>query len=768
TIYRDEYSVPHIIAQNEHDLFFAQGYVHAQDRLWQMDITRRAGEGRLSEILGSAALKYDKLFKTVGIQRIAEKLEVQLHPESKMILEAYSDGINAFIHTHRGKYPIEFDMLNYVPEDWQPVHTLIVSRMMAWELNLSWYVDLTLGELVQKFGEEKAKEIFPTYPENAPVTVPKELLKASGLLGRIKKKIAPSSEDFLSAAADFQQADQSFRKFFGMSGMHIGSNAWAVSAKKSASGFAMLANDPHLGLSEPSKWYEIHLQDSALDVAGVSLPGAPGIVIGHNRSIAWGMTNVMADDADFYIEEEDSLDHSRYQYKGEWKTFVALNDTIFVKDSDSVPVTIRESIHGPIINDVNPTATDSLPIALRWTGEDMSDELYAIYCIDKAQSWEEFKKGVKYFTVPGQNFVYADQKGNIGYCMGVRLPIRASQNPTMPMPGWTGSYDWTGFVPFEKLPELFNPPEEFVATANNKTTDASFPYHISNLWEPPSRIERIREFLSTRNKLAVADFEQMQLDYFSSFAKEMTPYIIHAFDSLHTGDQRIQTVLNYFRNWNFQETKNDVTTTLFHVFFTHLLENIFENKMGKELYKNYIFLANIPLRVVPALLTTPSSSWFDDPSTPGIETRDETIRKSLNEAASDLQQKLGDEMKTWQWGQLHTLTFEHPFGSHPPLGAIFNIGPFEVGGSGTTLNNGEYHLADPYRMHLGPSMRQIVDFSDLNGALSVIPTGESGQPLSGHYSDQTPLWLNGEYHALPINDAAVESVAKHRLELIPK
>lgn len=763
TIYRDEYGVPHIIAQNEHDLFFAQGYVHAQDRLWQIDIMRRAGEGRLSEVFGSSTLSYDKLFKTIGIQRIAEKLESQLHPESQQILQAYSDGINAFIHSHRGNYPIEFDMLNYVPEDWQPVHTLIVSRMMAWELNLSWYVDLTLGELVDKFGEEKAAEIFPTYPEHAPVIVPKELLKASPHFGGLNKKIAFGGTEFL-------RTDKSFRKFFGMLGMHIGSNAWAVSGKKSASGFAMLANDPHLGLSEPSKWYEMHLKGGSLDVAGVSLLGAPGIIIGHNHFIAWGMTNVMADDADFFIEKEDSLDHSRYEYKGLLKSFETYDDTIFVKDSDAVPITLRESVHGPIINDVNPTAKgfSQSPLALRWTGEDMSDELYSIYCINKAQSWKEFKDGVKEFTVPGQNFVYADVKGNIGYCMGVHLPIRASQNPTLPMPGWTGTYDWTGFVPFEKLPEMFNPPEEFIATANNKTTDASFPYHISNLWEPPSRIERIREFLSTRNKLTVDDFKQMQLDYYSNFAKQLTPYIIHAFDSVKIFDPNIQTALKYFRNWNFLETKNDVTTTLLNVWFTHLMENIFENKMGEGLYKNYIFLANIPLRVVPALFETPSSLWFDDPSTPNIETRDEIIRKSLAEAISDLQQRLGYEMKTWQWGRLHTLTFEHPFGSHPPLGAIFNIGPFEVGGSGTTLNNGEYHLADPYQMHLGPSMRQIVDFSDINGALSVIPTGQSGQPLSGHYSDQTPLWLNGEYHTLPLDEAAIKSAAKHQLRLIPK
>jgi penicillin amidase len=751
TIQRDDYGVPHIAAKNEHDLFFAQGYVHAQDRLWQMDISRRAGQGRLSEILGSSALKFDRLFRTIGILRIAEKLEQNLRPDSRRVLEAYSEGVNAFIESHHGKYPVEFDMLNYSPEKWKPVHSLLVARLMAWELNISWYTDLVLGDLYKTLGEEKAREIFPTYPENAPVIIPKDL-RAKYL-----------SQDMMRLI----DADMEFRKFFGTTGTHIGSNAWAVGPEKSVNGKAMLANDPHLGFSAPSKWYEVHLRGGEMNVAGVSLPGTPMIVIGHNQRIAWGLTNFMADDADFYLEMTNST--GEYYFKDTWRPMTVVQDTILVKDSSSVILVTKSTHHGPVINDVNATGliTKDVLLTMRWTGQDVSDELYSLILINKAKDWAEFKSGVKEFTVPGQNFVYADINGNIGYVAGVRLPIRTAQNPTLPMPGWTGQYDWTSFVPFAQLPSLYNPPQHYIATANNKMTDRAFPYHISNLWEPPSRIQRIDEMLGKQEKLTAEDFKHMQGDYFSRFAAEMTPYILHAYDAIAVPDIEVQTALSYFRNWHFRFSGDDVPTSLFHVFFTHLLRNIFLDKMGEAMFVKYIFVANIPYRVVPVLMHNPSSDWFDDKSTPQIETRDVIIRKSLEQAIQELKASLGGEMKTWQWGLIHTITFRHPFGSRPPLGAVFNIGPFPIGGSGTTVNNGEYYLANPYQVTLGPSTRQIVDFSDIDGALSVIPTGQSGQPMHDHYSDQTPLWLSGEYHTMPLDSAHVAAATRHTLRLLP-
>ncbi|MCK9410080.1 MAG: penicillin acylase family protein [Bacteriovoracaceae bacterium] len=750
-INRDEFGVPHIRASNEYDLFFAQGYVHAQDRLWQMDLTRRAGEGRLSEILGPSTVKFDKMLKTVGFKRIAEQLERQLHPKSAEILIAYAAGVNEFIRTHKGRYPIEFDMLNYEPEEWTPVHSLMIARLMAWELNISWHVDVVLGELIAQLGEEKARNVFPTYPENAPVIV-------SGTFDQ--QRFQPLQS--------FAALHQEFKQFFGTTGTHIGSNSWAISPKKSASGKAMLANDPHLGLSLPAKWYENHLTGGAVNVAGVSLPGTPLVVLGHNPRVAWGFTNVMADDADFYFEQTDSLGGDTYLFKNEWKEIELIHDTVWVKDSAYVPFIIKKTHHGPAVNEVYPLDhfVSSDFITMKWTGFEMSDELYALYLVNTSRDWQSFLNGVKEFTVPGQNFVYADVDGNIGYHPGVRLPKRAGNNPTLPFRGWTGEDEWQGFIPFEELPSLFNPPDGFIASANNKTTNNA-PYHIANLWEPPSRIQRIREVLQAKQLLDVSDFKKLQNDQYSHFAKEMTPFILSAYDATPADDPAVAMAVNYFRNWNFTLAKDDVPTTIFEVFFQHLNKNIYQDEMGENLYRQYIVLANIPYRVSLSLLNDTGSVWFDDSATPQIETREEIIRKSLKETVEELKGTLGNQMKEWRWGRIHTLTLKHPFGDIDVLKSIFNIGPFEVGGSGTTVNNGEYRFTAPYGMTLGPSMRKIIDFANINGALSVIPSGQSGQPLHDHYSDQTPLWKNGEYHTLPLDENEVLKISKNILYLTP-
>ncbi|MCX6136498.1 MAG: penicillin acylase family protein, partial [Ignavibacteriales bacterium] len=622
-VMRDGYGVPHILARSEHDLFFTQGYVHAQDRLWQMDLERRAALGRLSEVLGTRTLPYDKLFRTVGLGRIADSLESALHPESRRILQAYADGVNCFIASHRGKYPIEFDMLNYEPEPWTIRHSLALMRLAAWELNMAWYVDLTLGELVRRLGEEKANQVFPTYPENAPIMVPKEL----------------AGKKMPLAALDFWNVDKEFRATFGFSGMHVGSNAWVVGPKRSVSGKAMLANDPHLAYTAPARWYELHMKGGSYDVAGVSLPGAPLIVIGHTKDIAWGMTNVMADDADFFVEKQDTLRPELYQYRDQWRTFETYTDTIVVKDSLPVVLMARSSVHGPIVNDVHPRggAAGGAPLALRWTGQNISDEFFALSIINRAKDWSGFLGGVKHFTVPGQNFLYADAEGNIGYHAGVRLPVRGTQNPSLPLPGWTGEYDWRGFVPFEELPWLYNPPEGFIASANNKLVDNSFPYHISNLWEPPSRIQRIRDMLMERPQCTVGDFKTMQLDTYSAFARDVVPHILIAYDSTTAVAPVVENALRHFRNWHFQELRDDVTSTLFQFFMTHLLQNTFEDEMGPELFHDYIFMANMPYRVIMAMLQRDNAEWFDDVRTPDVETKNEIVRKSLMEALNELQ-----------------------------------------------------------------------------------------------------------------------------------
>jgi penicillin amidase len=778
-IYRDRLGVPHVFAQDDEDLMFGVGYVHAQDRLWQMELSRRAGEGRLSEAFGARTLDFDRMFRTIGFQRLAQRLEKSLHPESHRLLVAYARGVNSFISNHKGKLPVEFDILGITPEPWTVEDCLIIVRLMAWELNMSWWIDLTLGDLANKLGDEKAKEIFPTYPENGPIILP-----------------APPGKKYPFASTDLRRIDLAYREFLGIEGTGIGSNSWTIDGTKSITGKPLLANDPHLTLTAPSRWYEIHVSGAGFDVAGVSIPGVPGIVIGRNKHIAWGLTNGMIDDADFYIEKMDSLHPNQYFFNGDWHDLQVWQEEIPVRGRSPDTLTIRETHRGPIVSDIHSFPlfeyemykTDlekDFPLSFHWTGFEMSDEAQAILLINKAKNWEEFEKALRGFTVPGQNFVYADDHGNIGYWLAARVPVRKRQKLATPSRGWTNEYDWTGFIPFEKLPHVYNPSDHWIATANNKIVDDSYPYYLTNLWEPPSRIIRIRELLGEKGPLSVEDFESMQKDVVSPHARELVPYILHAFeapDSLdvsrpegspttHGGvspaDEQVKTALTYLRNWDYAFRKEDVATSIFNVFFVKLLYNTYHDEMGNELFNNYLLLANVPYRVTSKLLRDSTSVWFDDVRTPERETRDDIIRKSFRDAIVELRNRLGEELKTWQWGRLHELTLEHILGRIPGMGSVFNIGPFPTGGAGTTINSGEYNLTRPYKQLVGPSMRQVVDLSDSTSLLIIITSGESGQPLHPHYEDQTQLWLNGEYHRLSMDRSEIERSGWDLLTLQP-
>ena len=411
----------------------------------------------------------------------------------------------------------------------------------------------------------------------------------------------------------------------------------------------------------------------------------------------------------------------------------------------------------------------NFPLTLRWTGYEMSDETQAMLLINKATNWNEFQEGLREFTVPAQNFIYADDQGNIGYWLAACVPIRKRLNPLTPSPGWTNDYDWTGFVPFEKLPHVFNPREEYLATANNKIVDDSYPYYLSDLWEPPSRVMRIEEILKRKEKFSVEDFQSMQKDVVSPHARETVPFILRAFEGVSSTEDQVKTALTYLRNWDYALRKEDVASSIFNVFLQKLLYNIYHDEMGDELFNNYLLLSSVPYRVTSRLLrdSTDTSGWFDDTGTLEHETRDEIIRKSLTDAIADLRSRLGGELKTWQWGKIHQVTFEHLFGRIPGMSKVFNIGPFPTGGASTTINNGEYNLTKPFKQLVGSSARQLVDLSDSTSLLVVITTGESGQPLHKHYDDQAQLWLNGEYHRLLMVRSEIERSGWELLTLQP-
>jgi penicillin amidase len=755
-IYRDSLAVPYIIAQTDEDAAFALGYLHAQERLFSMDLVRRAGEGRLSEVLGEKALPFDKMFRTIGLERNIEKNLSKYDPTVMRILQSYSNGVNAYLKERKGNYAIEFDVLGYQPEKWKPIHSLIIIKMLAWELNISWWTDISFAELIQKLGKEKVLEILPDYPENAPTI------------------IAENFKYYREINSSFVETDREFRKMMGWTGTHIGSNNWVVNANKSVSGKPIIANDPHLAFSAPGIWYAAVIKSKEWNVAGVTLPGVPGVVIGKGDNISWVLTNVMNDDSDFYIEKLDSS-KTKYFIDGKWQNLNILKDTIKVKGEKDQVLTIKETERGPIISDIYPYNfiynKDNLqnpPISMRWSGNEFSDEMLAFYKINKAKNWNEFCDAVKYFGIPGQNFVYGDIEGDIGYIMGARIPIRKSNNPTLIFDGTTSENDWKGFVPTEEIPTILNPSENFIASANNKTLK-KFKYHISNLWEPSSRFDRIRELLTSKQKFSVDDFKKFQMDFVSPYARTITSYILKSFENIKVNDQNLNTSLELFRKWDFELNKYSQTPAIYAVFLKYLLKNIYYDEMGDDLYNRFVFIANVPYRSLLQILDKPGSSWFDDITTTKRETRDEIIRKSLANALTYLEEKLGQDITNWQWGNLHKVAFKHSFsGNFSLLDNYINIGPFEIGGDGTTINNTEYSFAksvEEYSMFrhnefdniLGPSMRYIYDFKNPDEFYLILTTGQSGSVMSDHYRDQNPLWLNGKYMKIRTDAASIRN-----------
>lgn len=732
-VFRDGSGVPHIFAENDEDLYFAMGYVVAQDRLWQMDINRRSAMGEMSEIYGKNALPLDKLIHTIGIPDIAKRLKQFISPESKLILDAYARGVNAFITSHFEQLPIEFVLLKYQPEPWKVEHSLAYQRLMAWGLEMAWRVDPVYGQLLEKVGYEKLTEIIPEYWDGEVIL---------GLAHT--DKINLSENLFLKLNNEFSNLNELF-------GSGLGSNRWVVSGKRTKTGKPLLANDPHLALVNPGVWYEIHLHAPGIDCYGVSLPGIPGIVIGRNNAVAWGLTNVMADGCDFFVEKMNPENPDQYLYRGRWFETLQEEREIRVKDEPPVVFKIRSTNQGPIVSDVFPSIRDTnVTISMRWAGFSESDEMRAFSTINRANNWDEFINGLQHFAVPAQNFVFADTAGNVGYYCAGNIPIRRNGTGLVPQPGWTKRYEWKEWIPFGKLPHAFNPSEREIVTANNKVTTNRYPYFISSYWEPTYRATRIHELLAQYDSLETSDFQNIQMDQFSKHGQYILPHILKVLPEFEQSSRHRTFFVNTIKEWNCQMDTRSVGASIFEVFLIQLYENIYRDEMGDDLFQSFLRLPNIPIRVTDRLLAKGASSWFDNIHTAD---RGETIRDmlllSLEHTFNFLQTNYGDKIFDWRWGKIHTITFEHPLGKKSPLKSIFNIGPFPIGGSETTINNATFRLDEHrFKTVAGPSMRQVVDLSPKNNSFMITTTGQSAHPLSNHFKDQSSKWLNGEFHPM--------------------
>lgn len=762
-IYRDSFAVPYIIADNDEDVAFAIGYLHAQERLFIMDLIRRAGEGRLAEILGEKALPFDKMFRTVGIKRTILENYSNYDPQVIKILQAYSNGVNHYIEQNKGNYSIEFDVLGYQPEKWKPLHSLIIIRMMGWELNLSWWVDFTYAELLEKFGKDKLLEILPDISEN-----------------NLQK--IPSSKSISQLSKDYIKTNLEFRNLIGWRGSQVGSNNWTVNSNKSISGKPIIANDPHLAFSAPGKWYAVVINSKQWKAAGVTLPGVPGIVIGKNENISWALTNLMNDDADYFYEKLDST-RQNYFLDGRWQPLEIIKDTIKIKNQKSEIFEIRKTHRGPLISEIHPFSfiyneSDKKysAISMKWLGNLFSDEMLAFLKINKAANFNEFKEAVSYFALPGQNFLYADKQGNIGYVMGTKIPIRATSASTIISDGTTSANDWKGFATKDEMAFVFNPTENFFATANNNLFP-NFKYHISNLWEPSSRIDRINFLLKQKVKHSVKDFQNYQMDQTSEYAKQVVPYILSAFKDVKVKDKNLSESLELLENWDYEMSQFNQVTSIYQVFLKFLLRNIYLDEMGEDLFNKFLFIANVPYRSLLKILQS-DSNWFDDVSTTQIENKNTIIRKSLSDALTYLEKNYGKELSNWQWGRIHKVTFKHPFsGAFNPVDRFINIGPYEIGGDGTTIFNTEYPFAksieefsafrhEEFENVLGPSMRFIFDFAKPDEFYLILTTGQSGNLFSNHYSDMSQKWLEGKLLKIRTDEASIKSSDKKILRII--
>lgn len=764
TIIRDHWGIPHIYASSSHDLFFAEGYAHAQDRFWQMEFYRRIGSGRLAELLGESALESDRFIRTLGWHRTAAVELELLDDEVRSVLEAYAEGVNAYIADHHGRWGLEFTVLGLTgvdvdPEPWTPLNTLTWAKVMAWDLGGNMDSELLRAHIVARLGTAAAQLLTSTYPQDSPVIAAHALSSAA-----------------LSAVPDAAHLIHALG-----SGDGIGSNNWVVSGSRTETGSPLLADDTHLGVQMPSIWYELGLHcqpqgpDCPYNVVGFSFVSAPGVIIGHNDHIAWGVTNLGPDVQDLFIERVNPENPDQYEFQGQWLNMEIIREEIVVagrdeEDADNpVVVNVRTTRHGPIINDIIGGPEDEWsygwqPLALSWTALQPGTLMRSVLLLGKASNWEEFREALSYWDAPSQNFVYADVEGNIGYQAPGRIPIRAAGNGSMPVPGWDGAYDWSGTIPYDELPRLFNPPEGYIVTANNAVVGPDFSYFISMDWDPGYRASRIVELIEADPSLSVADMRTIHGDSCPVWARAVLPYL----SSLRAPeDPRLSEALSILRGWDGCALRNSAGAALFESFTVHLLDLTFGDEMGEQLLSSARSAETVALA---ELLEQGEASWFDDVTTPEQETRDDVMLDALEQAVEELTETLGKDMASWQWGDLHTVTFENQSLGQSgirPIEALFNRGPVAVDGTNATVNATGYDMDAPYTVNHLTSQRQIVDLDDFARSASMHTTGQSGHPFHRHYDDMIDPWRNIEYHAMLWNRADVEADAEGTLILQP-
>jgi len=718
-IIRDSWGVPHIFAQHEKDLFFACGYVHAQERMWQMELTRRAGKGELSEIFGIKTLERDRFIRTLDLKEAAKRDYEKLSPKMKDLIHSYSQGVNSWMNSRKLNWPPEFLLLGYRPQPWSPLDSLIVKEIMALLLCVDYQSEVLRAKLVKELGARKALQIL------------EEGIAAPYL----EIEDVPLSE--LSMPFPFQ-----------------GSNNWVLSGSRTESGKPLLANDPHLAISLPPVWYEIHASCPGLNAVGASLPGVPLVIIGHNESIAWGITNSAVDVQDLYIEK---LNSSRDMYwdNNEWKPLFTKEERIKIrgeKEPERIEVSWTE--RGPVVSPV--LNENEKPLSLSWTIYDGGRTMESFYLLNKAQNWQEFVSALKLFDAPSQNFVYADKEGNIGYYLSGKIPIREDVAALFPYPGWEEEGKWQGYLKEEEKPNFYNPKNGLIVTANNKIIPDNFPYYMGFVWEAPFRAERIRELLLQLEKHSVETMKVIQNDVFSKKGELFLPYI----QEIEIAEGESKQALDILKSWDLRLSSGK-EAALYKIFMNFFHEEVFKDDLGED-YERFKSLFKRKRAGLLKILSDPLSVWFDKKETQTVETREEIIEISLEKAYKWLEERYGPADR-WDWMKINSFRFQHSLGEVPLL-KFLNRGPYPLGGDAFTV---KLSSSSSLVKNLGVSYRQIIDLSDFRNSVCVLSSGESGHFLDRFYDNQISLWLEGQYHPMLFDPADIGEKAAGILILKP-
>ncbi|MGO3147205.1 MAG: penicillin acylase family protein [Leucobacter sp.] len=792
TVQRDSHGIPTITADTSSDLFFAQGYVHAQDRFWEMDFRRHLTSARLSELFGESQLGTDTFLRTLGWHRVAEQEVEQLDPETRGYYEAYADGVNAYLSEHQGAdLSLEYAVLGlqnaeYKPDPWVPADSVAWLKAMAWDLRTN-IEDETSRALQSTFlTEDQLTDLYPGYPfdehpviladdpAGTGVTATQKIdTGAATLADRLGAAIHTTDDGILNAVDDLITNQ----------GEGVGSNSWVISGEYTTTGKPLLANDPHLGAALPSVWTQLQLRCSTVsdecpfDVAGFSFSGLPGIVIGHNQDMAWGFTNLTTDVADLFIE---SIDGDSYWYDGEWRDMTTRTEIIKVAGGDDVEIIVRETAHGPVVSGltddftaiaeapVTTTVPDDVPmnetaVSLRWTALDVGSAAEAIFRLNTATDFADFREAASYFDVPAQNLIYADPEGNIGYQAPGKLPIRASgQQGYLPTPGWSSEYDWKGFVPFEEQPWSYNPESGYIVTANNAIVNDDYPHFLSRDWDYGYRAARITELIEEKiaqGPFDAADLADIQMDNQMPAAKSLQ----QAYADMTVDDPQIQEALALLADWDGQNAIDSPAAAFANVLWEHVTADLVAGHDGTVDRDDQSRFA----RVFELQLADTDSAWW---TAGGYASKQELLTQAAREAVSEIIEIQGSDPSKWNWGELHALTLTHEtFGTSgiTPIEVLFNRGPYEAAGGPGVVNATGWALGSGYATTTVPSMRMVIDVSDWDASTWQNLTGQSGHAFHPHYTDQTAGWAKGEQYTWNFTSDMVTAAAKDTLTLVP-